>query len=119
MEENPFIFVSARQRESSTIGAERLSQLRDLDGWQAVSRFTAHRKFQEIILSARVPEYLCNTYVLRHTRAAMMIATGADSAQVQYLLGHSTPKMAQRYLAIADAIRPKITSEILTMGLGA
>lgn len=117
-EENPFLFASNRKRESDDVGAERLSQLRNLDGWQAVSRFTAHRMFQRIARSIKMPENLCHSHVLRHTRAVIMMAAGASVDQVQYTLGHSSLKMTQRYVSIAENLKGKLPAELETMGLG-
>ncbi len=99
---NPFLFASSRHRESESVGAERMSQLRNSeDGWQAVSRFTAFRTFKEIAVAVRLPENLRHSLVLRHTRAIVLLACGVSTEKVQYLLGHSSPKMTERYLNVA------------------
>lgn len=104
-EENPFLFASNRRRASRDVGAERLSQLRNQDGWQAVSRFTAHRMFQRIAALAKIPEPLRHSHVLRHTRAVMMLVAGEKPEAVQHILGHSSVKMTQRYFLVADVLR--------------
>lgn len=116
IEENPFLFASSRR--TKVVGAERLSQLRNLDGWQAVSRFTAHRMFQRIATHLKLPENLRHSHVLRHTRATLMLAAGASPEQVQFLLGHSSLKMTMRYIGVADSMRSKLNADVLKMGLG-
>jgi len=116
--DNPFLFASNRQRENGDVGAERLSQLRNLDGWQAVSRFTAHRMFQKIGEAVKLPPNLRHSHVLRHTRAIIMLAEGASVDDVQYCLGHSSLKMTQRYMGIAETMKGHIDAKLLEMGLG-
>ena len=117
---NPFLFASSRQRKTKEVGAERLSQLRNLDGQQAVSRFTAHRVFRRIGAEIKLPEPLLHSQVLRHTRAIIMLASGASVEQVQYLLGHSSLKMTQRYLGVAESMKNKnkVDVKLVEMGLG-
>lgn len=127
---NPFLFASNRRRAPDSVGAERLSQLRsqpslavgDDLGWQAVSRFTAHRMFNRLAAAAKIPAALRHSHVLRHTRAVMMLALGATTEQVQGLLGHSSLKMTQRYASVAEELKKKmstsVVSEIEAMGLG-
>lgn len=117
---NPFLFASSRQRNTKEVGAERLSQLRNLDGQQAVSRFTAHRVFRRIGAEIKLPEPLLHSQVLRHTRAVIMLASGASVEQVQYLLGHSSLKMTQRYLGVAEGMKTKnkVDAKLVEMGLG-
>ena len=115
---NPFVFPSNRHRESAAIGAERLSQLRNIDGHQAVSRFTAHRMFQKIADDTKMPKRLQHPHVLRHTRAVVMLALGSPVDHVQWFLGHSTVKMTQRYKGAAMTMRGQIDQEFLTLGLG-
>jgi integrase len=116
IEKNPFLFAS--NRKLKTVGAERLSQLRSLNGWQAVSRFTAHRMFQRVTTSLRFAVELRQSHVLRHTRAVMMLAAGAPPEQVQKLLGHATLRMTARYEEAAQNVRSQLSAEFLNMGLG-
>jgi integrase len=113
---NPFLFPSTRQSKDGIAGAERLSQLRNSDGFQAVSRFTAHRQFQRLALAAKLPEHLSQSHVLRHTRATLMLAAGVAPESVQVLLGHSNLKMTLRYLGTALALRSRSSKEDLAMG---
>ena len=52
------------------------------------------------------------THQLRHTFATNAVANGVDVKSLQYLLGHSTPQMALRYVGlrptIADDVREKL-----------
>jgi integrase len=115
-EANPFLFPSKKKTEKT--GAERLSQLRHLDGFCAVSRFTAHRMFQRVAQQAKLPERLHHSHVLRHTRATLLLASGMAPEQVQHLLGHSSLRMTQRYLGIAESMRHKMSTELLQQGAG-
>jgi integrase len=115
-QENPFLFPAKKKTKKP--GAERLSQLRHLDGHGAVSRFTAHRVFQKIAVEAKLPERLQHSHVLRHTRATLLLASGVTPEQVQFLLGHSSLRMTQRYIGIAESMRTKISADILAQGLG-
>lgn len=114
--DNPFLFPA--KKKTSKPGAERLSQLRHLDGHGAVSRFTAHRTFQRIAIEAKLPERLQHSHVLRHTRATLLLASGVSPEQVQFLLGHSSLRMTQRYIGLAESMRNKISTELLQQGLG-
>lgn len=107
VEENPFLFASNRQRKNGEIGVERLSQLRNSDGWQSVSRFTVWREFQKFTKAAGWPEHLRNAHVLRHTRAVFMLAAGVPQEEVCKQLGHSAMKMTERYVPAANALREK------------
>jgi integrase len=115
-QDNPFLFPSQRRRAKT--GAERLSQLRNIDGWQAVSRFTAHRVFKQIAKALKLPDNLQHSHVLRHTRATLLLASGVAEEQVQYLLGHSNVQMTRRYLGVAESMRDTLNSEVLRKGLG-
>ncbi len=123
IESNPFLFASGRRRTTKEVGAERLSQLRNEGGWQAVSRFTAHRMFQKIARNVKLPENLRHSHVLRHTRAPLMLALGAAPEQVQDVLGHSSSKMTQRYTGIAENMKEKlltvdVLAQLMELGLG-
>ena len=52
------------------------------------------------------------THQLRHTFATNAVANGVDVKSLQYLLGHSTPQMALRYVGprptIAEDVREKL-----------
>jgi len=118
--DNPFLFASNRQRDTDTVGAERLSQLRNLDGWQAVSRFTAHRMFQRVAVAVKLPEKMRYSHVLRHSRAPILFALGADAETVKDILAHSSLKMSERYETISQngEYSSKELAELTTMGLG-
>ncbi len=105
--ENPFLFPSTRSRKNEDVGAERLSQLRNIGGWQAVSRFTAHRMFCDIAVSAHIPPNLQQSAVLRHTRAVVLLSSGQSPDEVMRQLGHSSMKMTSRYMYAAEAARGK------------
>jgi len=103
--ENPFLFASNRQRSSDEVGAERLSQLRNIDGWQSVSRFTSHRMFCRIAQEAHIPEDLQQAVVLRHTRAVVLLSSGESVEETMHVLGHSSMKMTMRYLDVAEIMK--------------
>jgi integrase len=113
--DNPFLFPS--KREMKKTGAERLSQLRHLDGFNAVSRFTAHRAFTQIAQEVKLPAKLQHSHVLRHTRATLLLASGVDIRQVQFLLGHTSIKMTERYVGVAASMREKVNAEVLQQGV--
>ncbi len=114
--ENPFLFASARRRKTEDVGAERLSKLRNMGGWQAVSRFTANRAFGQVAKLAKIPANLCHSHVLRHTRAVILLASGRKPEEVQALCGHSSLKMTLRYQAAADDMRKRLGAEAIKDG---
>lgn len=108
-DENPFLFASERHRKNTVVGIERQSQLRNVDGWQSVSRFTVNRVYRKLATEAKWPEHLreCRSIpALKHTRAVFLLAAGVPIEEVRILLGHS-PKMTERYLPVANALREK------------
>jgi integrase len=113
--DNPFLFPS--RRTASQTGAERLSQLRDLGGFQAVSRFTAIRKFKAIAQAARVPEALCHNSLLRPTRSIVLLAAGMTPEDVRFVQGHRNMQMTHQYLARGREMRGKLTRELSAAGL--
>lgn len=76
--------------------------------------------FRRIGAEIKLPEPLLHSQVLRHTRAVIMLASGASVEQVQYLLGHSSLKMTQRYLGVAEGMKTKnkVDAKLVEMGLG-
>ncbi len=125
-EENPFVFASSRNRKDKEVGAERLSQLRNHEGHQAVSRFTAHRMFRRIAQQIKLPEHLQHSHVFRSTRAVLMLAEALQKGpvddeslqRVSTLLGHTDVKATQKYLKIAQSMKAKFDPEFFKMGLG-
>ena len=116
---NPFLFPSTRRLPQAEIGAEHLSQLRNLDGFQAVSRFTANRQFRKIAREANIPgRVTVYPHVLRHTRATMLLAAGAAPEQVQFLMGHNSLKLTLRFMGTALAMRGRLSRSVIDMGLG-
>lgn len=111
--ENPFLFASNRRRTSDEVGAERLSQLRNIEGWQSVSRFTAHRVFCKIAKTVKIPENLQHSVVLRHTRAVVLLSSGAVAETVMHVLGHSSMKMTCRYLEVAEIVRGQYAASVV------
>jgi integrase len=118
VEDNPFLFPSNRHRTTEQVGAERLSQLRNLGGYQAVSRFSAHRMFERVAALAKLPEHLQHSQVLRDTRAVFALASGMPPEQVQVLLGHSSFKMTQRHILAAQEARAKCGDVFGVLGTG-
>lgn len=115
IENNPFLFASVRTLRSEG-GVERLSHLRKLDGWQAVSRFTTHRMFLKVAAQLKLPEQLRYSECLRHTRAILLLAEGSTPDRVKNLMGHSSLGMTLRYLPAAEALRAKLGVEALKTG---
>lgn len=115
-DDNPYLFPS--RRTASHVGAERLSQLRDLDGFQAVSRFTAHRKFKSIVKQCRLPDSLCHNWFLRPTRSILLLASGMDNEEVKLLQGHRNIQVTYQYLARANHLRKRgLSRELAAAGL--
>ena len=108
LSDNPFLFATFRRREGSEVGAERLSKLRSLDGWQAVSRFTTHRVFLSISRLSRLPDGLRNSYALRHTRAVMLLADGQDPREIQKALSYFSVKQVERYARVAQGVSARL-----------
>jgi integrase len=103
-EDNPFLFAARRRRDSQHIGDERLSKLRDLDGWQSVSRFTTYRTFCRLATAAKIPHELQQAGVLRHTRSVVLLAQGHTVEEVRQILGHSATRITKKYLPAAEQL---------------
>lgn len=116
IEENPFLFGSKRAAKD---GVRRLSQIRKLDSWQAISRFTACRMYSKYIADQKLPEHLTQSETLRYTRAVVLLADGMPPEEVRDTLGHSSISMTLRYLSAADAIKGKLSKDFRAAGLGA
>lgn len=112
VEGNPFLFATDRRRALNALGTERLAKLRTSDGWQAVSRMSTHRMFRHVAETAGLPKNLQDSHVLRHSRAIMMLVGGISKEKVNEMLGHSSMKMTERYIPIADSIRAKFGSGV-------
>lgn len=113
---NPFLFPSSRSTKK--VGAERLSQLRSVAGFQAVSRFTAHRMFQRVAAHLKLPTHLRHNQVMRHTRAIFLLARGVKPEEVQKRMGHSSLKMTTRYEEASKEVRGKMTPSFCECDLG-
>lgn len=100
--DNPFLFAARRRRSSELVGDERLSKLRDLDGWQSVSRFTTYRTFCRLATAAKIPHELQQAGVLRHTRAVVLLSLGVSIEETKLRLGHSATRITKKYLAAAE-----------------
>lgn len=103
-DENPFLFASKSRRKTEEVGAERLSKLRNNEGWQAVSRFTAHRTFRQIVKAIRLPEHLQHSGALRHARASLLLALGMPPQRVWDLTGNPTHKAKKRSVKAAESL---------------
>ncbi len=114
--DNPFVFAANTQRNAAEVGAERTSRLRNQDGWQAVSRFTAHRMLQRVTTEIKLPAKLRQSHALRHTRAALLLASGMAEEEAMKFLGHNTLKMTQRYRGLVT-LSAKDERELREMGL--
>ncbi len=125
---NPFVFAATRRRETENVGAERTSQLRNADGWQAISRFTADRMFRQIATDIKLPAASRRSVVFRHTRAVLMLAMGASPETVQKAMGHVNLRVTQKYAAVAREYVARLDAaagglgtlrdELRSMGLG-
>lgn len=110
--DNPFLFASSRYSKKDA-GFERQSHLRNDGGYRSVSRSTVNRVFRTLATNAKWPEHLreCRSVpALKHTRAVFMLAAGVPLEEVRDLLGH-TPRMTERYLPVAQALRDKFGAE--------
>jgi integrase/recombinase XerD len=87
------------------------------EGWRAVSRGTADRKFREAALAAGISFRLAHSHVLRHTRATLLLASGAKEENVQILLGHSSVATTRKYLGVAESLRLRAQTEA-RLGMG-
>jgi integrase len=120
--ENPWLFGSrgsAAARRATP--KDRLGQLRrvEADGrtWRAVSRDTAHTAFVTAAEVANIPERLCHSHVLRHTRATLMLAAGAKPEDVKELLGHASLDITYTYLHVAKSLKLRMDTSA-ELGLG-
>jgi len=115
-DDNPWLFPSPRTARRAE-GAERLSQLRRVGDYAAISRWAAEQRFVHVAAAARIPERLRHSHVLRHTRATLLLAEGAPEEDVRELLGHSSLSVTRRYLGIANALRLRVDTTAL-LGTG-
>lgn len=105
-----WLFPSKVRRGWKPEMVERLSHLRRnpdnlIDA--AVSRQSATRWFQKFAEEADIPDTknLRRTHVLRHTRATLLFAGGANSDYVKRYLGHSFLSTTEKYIHAADELR--------------
>jgi integrase len=120
--ENPWLFGSrgsAAARRATP--KDRLGQLRRVEAegrtWRAVSRDTAHTAFVTAAEVANIPERLCHSHVLRHTRATLMLAAGAKPEDVKELLGHASLDITYTYLHVAKSLKLRMDTSA-ELGLG-
>jgi integrase len=120
--ENPWLFGSrgsAATRRATP--KDRLGQLRRVEAegrtWRAVSRDTAHTAFVTAAEVANIPERLCHSHVLRHTRATLMLAAGAKPEDVKELLGHASLDITYTYLHVAKSLKLRMDTSA-ELGLG-
>lgn len=107
---NPWLFPSPRKTWRQP--KERQGQLRRLDsGYSAISRMSAHKAFKKAALAAGIPENLCHSHTLRHTRATLMLANGRKPEHVQFLLGHNSLSTTLGYLGVANSMRMRYQVE--------
>lgn len=119
---NPWLFGSrgsAAARRATP--KDRLGQLRRLESeghmWRSVSRDTAHTAFVTAAKVAKLPERLCHSHVLRHTRATLMLAAGAKPEDVKELLGHASLDITYTYLHVAKSLKLRMDTSA-ELGLG-
>lgn len=121
-DENPWLFSSPYTRRFPRKESERMAAIRRVDRpaggfWRAVSRDAADDHFRTAARSAEIPDRLCHSHVLRHTRATLMLAEGAPEEDVRFLLGHSSINTTRRYLGLAKNLRLRRQSSA-ELGLG-
>lgn len=104
---SPWFFGSAVKADGRDRYERTASMRIGKDGWRAVARSTAQKWFTWAAASAGIPGQLCHTHVLRHTRATLLFATNVTEAQVQRLLGHSSPTITRRYMHWAESIQQR------------
>lgn len=107
-----FLFPARGGRKSDK-PQERMTLIRRVGKQSAVSRATAHRAFQALCATAKIPERLRRTHILRHTRATLLLASGASLEQVQLILGHSSPKTTMLYAHTAKSVEMKFQKSAL------
>ena len=119
---NPWLFGSrgsAAARRATP--KDRLGQLRRLESegrmWRSVSRDTAHTAFVTAAQVAKLPDRLCHSHVLRHTRATLMLAAGAKPEDVKELLGHASLDITYTYLHVAKSLKLRMDTSA-ELGLG-
>lgn len=113
---NPFLFGSGIRRRTEP--KERMAQFRQQpSGWRAVSRMTAAERFRQAARCAGISHRLAHTHVLRHTRATLLLASGAKEENVKILLGHTSITTTRRYLGVAERLRLRAQTEA-SLGLG-
>lgn len=119
---NPWLFGSRGSAASRrATPKDRLGQLRRLESegrmWRSVSRDTAHTAFVTAAQVAKLPDRLCHSHVLRHTRATLMLAAGAKPEDVKELLGHASLDITYTYLHVAKSLKLRMDTSA-ELGLG-
>ncbi len=102
-------------RSKTCAAKDRMAEIRRLDdGSRAISRSSADNYFRDTARSVGIPKHLCKTHVLRHTRATLMLASGASENDVCFLLGHESIATTRRYIGVARQLRQRMeTSAIM------
>jgi integrase len=109
-EENPWLFASKITGRVPKGKSDRMAEIRRVPCpgggfWRAVSRDNADEHFRTAAKEAKIPDRLCHSHVLRHTRATLMLAEGAPEEDVRFILGHSSIDTTRRYLGLAKTLR--------------
>lgn len=108
--QNPWLFPSPTKTFRTP--KERTGQLRRLEsGYSAISRMSAHKAFKKAAQAAGIPENLCHSHTLRHTRATLMLAQGKKPEAVQFLLGHNNIATTMGYIGVANSLRLRYQAE--------
>jgi integrase len=119
---NPWFFASRITQRLPKQESDRMAQIRRIPRhpngfWRAVSRDNADEHFRVAARRAEIPERLCHSHVLRHTRATLMLAEGAPEEDVKFLLGHTSINTTRRYLGLAKTLRLRLQTSA-ELGLG-
>lgn len=123
--ENPWLFGSRthqKMKELSTSENSRLAAIRrthDADGrlWRAVGRKAAMERFILAAKEAGIPVKFQHSHIFRHTRATLLLASGANEWDVCRLLEHSSINITRRYLHVAEKLRLRMDTTA-ALGLG-
>lgn len=122
--DNPWLFGSRSASAIADVKAEdnRLATIRRTQDekkrtWRAVGRKAAMERFVKAAKEAGIAEKFRHSHIFRHTRATLLLASGANEWDVCRLLEHSSINITRRYLHVAEKLRLRMDTTA-ALGLG-
>ena len=117
--DNPWLFGSRSAAAIVKINEEANRRTHDTKGkaWRAVGRKAAMDRFIKAAAQAGIAEKFRHSHIFRHTRATLLLASGANEWDVFRLLEHSSIDITRRYLHVAEKLRLRMDTTA-ALGLG-